>query len=81
MIWVSLVVMRSPTTSYAFLFPLIIVTTQHVMELHPKLLEGPLEGLLSQKNPMILLHHLEEVRSIQPQHLHQFLGLASLTLP
>jgi hypothetical protein len=44
-----------------------------------KLIQGPLECFLSEKNPVILLHLLEEVRSMEPQRLCWILGIASLS--
>jgi hypothetical protein len=80
------VMIRLTTISYFFPFPLTVHAPKNIMKLlNTKLLQGPLEHLLGIKDPKLLLHLLEEARSMEPEHLLQIPGctllLHTLRLP
>ena len=69
---VGTMMLRLATINNILPFPLTIDATQHIMKLlYPKLLQGPLEDFLSLPHSKLLLHLLEEVRGMEPQHLLQ----------
>jgi hypothetical protein len=69
------VMMRPMTINYLLPFPLTIHASKNIMKLlYPKLLQGLLENLLSIEDSILLLHLLEEVRSMEPKNLLWILG-------
>jgi hypothetical protein len=79
-------VLRLSTINNVLPFPLTVHTSQHIMKLlHSKLLQRLLKDLLGLPHTELLLHLLEEVRSMEPQHLLQIPRSAPLlgnpTLP
>ena len=65
--WVRTVMSRLVTINNVIPFPLTIHAAQHIMKLlYPILLQSPLEGHLRIPDPKLLLHLLEEVRSMKP---------------
>ena len=63
----GMVMLRLVTINNILPFSLTVHAAQHVMKLlHSILLQSPLEHHLSIPDPKLLLHLLEEVRSMKP---------------